>query len=92
MFASYGKASSSTSMLFVSQQAADEGIKEKLSLNSLIGIAKNCRTIKKADMKLNDWQPNIEVDSQTYQVRANGHLLICEPASVLPMAQRYFLF
>lgn len=92
MFASYGKASSSTSMLFVSQQAADEGIKEKLSLNSQIGIAKNCRTIKKADMKLNDWQPNIEVDSQTYQVRANGHLLICEPASVLPMAQRYFLF
>ncbi|MDP2573595.1 urease subunit alpha [Vibrio penaeicida] len=92
MFASYGKASSSTSMLFVSQQAADEGIKERLSLNSQIGIAKNCRAIKKADMKLNDWQPNIEVDSQTYQVRANGHLLICEPASVLPMAQRYFLF
>ncbi|WP_104399514.1 urease subunit alpha [Vibrio penaeicida] len=92
MFASYGKAASSTSMLFVSQQAADEGINERLSLSSQIGIAKNCRSIKKADMKLNNWQPNIEVDSQTYQVRANGQLLICEPASELPMAQRYFLF
>jgi urease subunit alpha len=43
-------------------------------------------------MKLNDWQPNIEVDSQTYQVRADGELLVCEPADVLPMAQKYFLF
>jgi urease subunit alpha len=48
--------------------------------------------VKKADMVLNDWQPNIEVDPQTYEVRANGELLTCEPANVLPMAQRYFLF
>jgi urease subunit alpha len=92
MFGSYGKASQNTSMLFVSQAAADAGIASQLGLGSLIGVAKQCRTISKADMKLNDWQPNIEVDSQTYQVRADGELLVCEPAEVLPMAQRYFLF
>ncbi|USD63481.1 urease subunit alpha [Vibrio sp. SCSIO 43140] len=92
MFGSYGKASQNTSMLFVSQAAADADIAAQLGLGSLIGVAKQCRTISKADMKLNDWQPNIEVDSQTYQVRADGELLVCEPAEVLPMAQRYFLF
>ncbi len=92
MFGSYGKASNNTSMLFVSQAASDAGVTAELGLQSLIGVAKQCRTISKADMKLNDWQPNIEVDSQTYQVRADGELLICEPADVLPMAQRYFLF
>ncbi|EGU56822.1 urease subunit alpha [Vibrio nigripulchritudo ATCC 27043] len=92
MFGSYGKAASSTSMLFVSQQAADDGVAQNIGLTSQIGIAKACRSIRKVDMKLNDWQPTIEVDSQTYQVRANGQLLTCEPASVLPMAQRYFLF
>ncbi|MCL9776838.1 urease subunit alpha [Vibrio methylphosphonaticus] len=92
MFGSYGKASQNTSMLFVSQAAQDAGIASELGLGSLIGVAKQCRTISKADMKLNDWQPNIEVDSQTYQVRADGELLVCEPAEVLPMAQRYFLF
>jgi urease subunit alpha len=92
MFGSYGKASQNTSMLFVSQAAQDAGIASELGLGSLIGVAKHCRTISKADMKLNDWQPNIEVDSQTYQVRADGELLVCEPAEVLPMAQRYFLF
>lgn len=92
MFGSYGKASNNTSMLFLSQAASDAGVAAELGLQSLIGVAKQCRTISKADMKLNDWQPNIEVDSQTYQVRADGELLICEPADVLPMAQRYFLF
>lgn len=92
MFGSYGKASQNTSMLFVSQAAQDAGIASELGLGSLIGVAKQCRTISKSDMKLNDWQPNIEVDSQTYQVRADGELLVCEPADVLPMAQRYFLF
>jgi urease subunit alpha len=92
MFGSYGKASQNTSMLFVSASAKSAGIDEQLGLQSLIGIAKGCRTITKCDMVLNDWQPNIEVDSQTYQVRANGELLVCEPAEVLPMAQRYFLF
>ncbi len=93
MFGSYGKASQNTSMLFVSGLAKSAGISEQLGLQSLIGgVAKGCRNISKADMVLNDWQPNIEVDSQTYQVRADGELLVCEPADVLPMAQRYFLF
>ncbi|GAL10794.1 urease alpha subunit [Vibrio astriarenae] len=92
MFGSYGKASQNTSMLFVSQQAKQDNIAEQLGLQSLIGEVSHCRDISKADMKLNDWMPKIEVDSQTYQVRADGELLVCEPAEVLPMAQRYFLF
>ena len=92
MFGSYGKASQKTSMLFVSKQAKHLGIDSQLELGSLIGVVKNCRNIRKSDMKLNSWQPNIEVDAQTYQVRADGELLICEPATELPMAQRYFLF
>lgn len=92
MFGSYGKAVQSTSMLFLSQQAITEEVAHRLELKSLIGTVKNCRTVCKADMLLNDWQPHIEVDSQTYQVRADGELLVCEPAEVLPMAQRYFLF
>ena len=55
-------------------------------------MVKNCRNITKADMVLNDYQPVIEVDSQTYEVRADGELLTCEPATELPLAQRYFLF
>lgn len=92
MFGSYGKASQNTSMLFVSQAAQQAGIASELGLGSRIGVVSHCRDISKADMELNDWQPNIEVDSQTYQVRADGELLVCEPAEVLPMAQRYFLF
>jgi urease subunit alpha len=57
-----------------------------------VGTVKNTRTIGKADLKLNDYQPVMEVCPQTYQVRADGELLVCEPAVVLPMAQRYFLF
>lgn len=92
MFGSYGKASQNTSMLFVSQEAQRAGIAEQLGLGSQIGVVSHCRDISKAYMRLNDWQPKIEVDSQTYQVRADGELLVCEPADVLPMAQRYFLF
>ncbi|WP_281629582.1 urease subunit alpha [Vibrio sp. St2] len=92
MFGSYGKASQNTSMLFVSQEAQRTGIAQQLGLGSQIGVVSHCRDISKADMRLNDWQPKIEVDSQTYQVRADGELLVCEPADVLPMAQRYFLF
>ena len=57
----------------------------------LVGVS-GCRTVTKADMVLNDYQPVMEVDPQTYEVRADGELLTCEPATVLPMAQRYFLF
>ncbi|MDK9761402.1 urease subunit alpha [Vibrio sp. D420a] len=92
MFGSSGKASQNTSMLFVSKEAKAQNIDKQLGLKSLIGVVSNCRNISKADMKLNNWMPKIEVDSQTYQVRADGQLLECEPAKELPMAQRYFLF
>lgn len=92
MFGSFGQASKKTSMLFISKLAKEQNLPQQIGLQSLIGVAKDCRNISKSDMKLNDWQPEIEVDSQTYQVRADGELLTCEPAEVLPMAQRYFLF
>lgn len=92
MFGAYGRAMQSTRMTFLSGLAIRSGIPEQLGLNSLIGEVKNCRSVKKEHMVHNAWQPLIEVDSQTYQVRANGELLTCEPAAVLPMAQRYFLF
>ena len=92
MFGALGRAMQSTRMTFLSGLAIRSGLPAQLGLNSLIGEVKNCRSVKKAHMIHNDWQPLIEVDSQTYQVRANGELLTCEPASVLPMAQRYFLF
>ncbi|PCJ31163.1 MAG: urease subunit alpha [Gammaproteobacteria bacterium] len=92
MFASLAGARHATRMTFISQAAAQEGIVNKLGLKSLIGVVKNCRNIGKADMVLNDYQPNIDVDPQTYQVCADGDELHCEPASELPLAQRYFLF
>ena len=92
MFAAYGKAKFSTCMTFMSQAAIKAGSDEQLGLQRMIGAVKNCRSIRKSDMVHNNWQPDIEVDPQTYEVRANGELLTCEPAEVLPMAQRYFLF
>ena len=92
MFGALGRAMQSTRMTFLSGLAIRSGLPAQLGLNSLIGEVKNCRSVKKAHMIHNNWQPLIEVDSQTYQVRANGELLTCEPAAVLPMAQRYFLF
>lgn len=92
MFGAFGGALAATSMTFMSQAAIAEGVAEKLGLRSLLGTCRNCRAIGKKDMILNDYLPKIEVDSQTYEVRADGMLLTCEPAKVLPMAQRYFLF
>jgi urease subunit alpha len=92
MFGSYGKAVGATSMTFVSQVAHDSGIGDRLGLQKQIMPVKNTRQLSKCDMKLNDLLPHIEVDPETYEVRANGELLTCEPATVLPMAQRYFLF
>ncbi len=92
MFGAFGKAKHATTMTFLSQAGYNAGVHQQLGLQSLIGVVKNCRTISKASMIHNDYQPVIEVDSQTYQVRADGELLICEPASELPLAQRYFLF
>jgi urease subunit alpha len=79
-------------MTFVSQSAEQAGALHKLDLKRRIGVAREVRSVRKKDMVLNDYQPEIEVDPQTYEVRADGQLLTCEPAKVLPMAQRYFLF
>lgn len=92
MFASFGGAIASTSLTFISQVAQQLDIKSKLGLQKPTVVVKNTRTITKADMKLNAYTPKIDVDPETYEVRADGELLTCEPASVLPMAQRYFLF
>ncbi|OOZ15537.1 urease subunit alpha [Solemya velum gill symbiont] len=92
MFGALGGARSATTMTFMSNAAIQAGIAGQLGLRNMIGEVKNCRSVKKADMALNSYQPTIEVDSQTYEVRADGELLTCEPATVLPMAQRYFLF
>ncbi|MGB0224512.1 MAG: urease subunit alpha [Marinobacterium sp.] len=92
MFASIGKAAQSTSMTFLSQAAVAAGMAEELGLQSMIGVVKGCRTATKDQMVHNDWQPDIQVDPQTYEVTADGMTLTCEPAEILPMAQRYFLF
>lgn len=92
MFGAMGGAVSQTCLTFVSQTALDAGIKENLGLNKQIASVKNTRSVRKKDMLLNTYQPTIEVDSQTYEVRADGILLTCEPVDLLPLAQRYFLF
>lgn len=92
MFGAYGRARNATSMTFISQSAQRSGITDKYQLKNLIGVVKNCRNVKKQHMIHNTYEPHVEVDPQTYKVRADGELLICEPADVLPMAQRYFLF
>lgn len=92
MFGSYGSAMNNTSVTFVSQASLDLGVPEKLGLQRRTVAVKGTRNIGKADMVHNSGTPKIEVDPQTYEVRADGVLLTCEPASVLPMAQKYFLF
>lgn len=92
MFGSFGGAIAATSLTFVSQAAMDLGVAAQIGLTSAIAAVANCRNLSKADMKLNDYQPRMEVNPETYEVRADGELLTCEPAEVLPMAQRYFLF
>ena len=92
MFGALGAARFNTSMTFLSQASFDAGVVEKLGLKSLIGIVKKCRTVTKSSMIHNDYQPKIEVDSQTYEVKADGVLLTCEPANEVALAQRYFLF
>lgn len=92
MFGAFGGSRHATSMSFVCQAAFKAGIGSQLGLRSLLGVSKGCRSLTKKDMVLNAYMPTIEVDSQTYEVRADGQLLTCEPASILPLAQRYFLF
>jgi len=92
MFGSFGSAAAQTSMTFLSQAAVDKNVPEIAGMTRLVGVCKNTRNIGKKDMIHNGWMPNIEVDPQTYEVRANGELLTCEPATELPLAQRYTLF
>lgn len=91
MFASYGGSRHATSITFISQAAFEAGVPEQLGLKKQIGVVKGCREVQKTDLIHNGYLPNIEVDPQNYQVKADGQLLWCEPAAVLPMAQRYFL-
>ncbi|WP_298013591.1 urease subunit alpha [uncultured Aquabacterium sp.] len=92
MFGSFGGALQRTSLTFMSQAAIAAGLPEQYGLKKTIVGVKGCRTVKKADMVHNHYLPKMEIDAQTYQVRADGQLLVCEPATELPMAQRYFLF
>jgi urease subunit alpha len=92
MFGALGRAALSTSVTFVSKAALDAGVPQRLQLGRRAVAVKRCRSIGKRDMILNDALPRIEVDPETYEVRADGERLTSEPAAVLPMAQRYFLF
>jgi urease subunit alpha len=93
MFAAFGKAVTNSSVTFVSRAALDAGLRTKLGVDKEMVAVENTRGgIGKASMKLNDATPHIDVDPETYEVRADGELITCEPATVLPMAQRYFLF
>ncbi|MBD1861149.1 MULTISPECIES: urease subunit alpha [Trichocoleus] len=92
MFGSFGGAIAATSLTFVSQAALAQGIPAQLKLQKPAVAVSNTRQLSKRDLKLNDLLPHMEVDPETYEVRADGELLTCEPATVLPMAQRYFLF
>ncbi len=92
MFGAQGKANASTSLTFVSKAALDAGIKDLLHLEKTVVAASNTRLIRKKDLHLNTYQPHIDVDPQTYEVRADGELLTCKPAATVPMAQKYFLF
>ena len=92
MFGAYGGAVGMNSLLFVSATSLEHGALDELRLAKQLSAVRDCRTVTKADMVHNDWLPEIEVDSETYEVRANGEILTCEPMAVLPMAQRYSLF
>jgi urease subunit alpha len=92
MFGSFGRVLQATSLTFVSGIALKNEVGDQLGLKKRLAEVHDCRTAKKADMVHNSWTPKMEIDAQTYRVRADGELLTCDPATVLPMAQRYFLF
>jgi urease subunit alpha len=92
MFGSLGRARGATSLAFVSQRAVDEGQLETLALSKTISAVRRCRSIGKKDMQLNDAVPRIQVDPETYEVRADGELLLSAPSACLPLAQLYSLF
>jgi urease subunit alpha len=92
MFGAFGGAVAKTSLTFVSQAGLNAGIGERFGLAKQLSAVRNIRGVRKQHMVHNSYTPKMEVDAQTYTVRADGQLLTCEPATVLPMAQRYFLF
>ncbi|MEO8297651.1 MAG: amidohydrolase family protein, partial [Burkholderiales bacterium] len=92
MFGSFGRVTAATSISFVSQASLVLGQAQAYGLSKKLAAVKNCRNVGKAQMLLNNYAPVMEIDAQTYTVRADGQLLTCEPATELPMAQRYFLF
>jgi urease subunit alpha len=92
MFGAFGRALASSCVTFVSKAAAQDNVARKLGLQRRVLPVGGIRKIGKKQMVLNDATPDVEVDPETYEVRADGELLTCEPATVLPMAQRYFLF
>jgi urease subunit alpha len=93
MFGAFGRARTASSVVFTSKAAAQSGLRKKLGIQKDFFAVQNTRgKISKKSMIHNDATPDIEVDPETYEVRADGELLTCAPAEVLPMAQRYFLF
>jgi urease subunit alpha len=92
MFGAFGKALTASSLVFVSKAAAKSDLRKRLGVEKQFVAVEHTRDINKKSMIHNDATPDIEVDPETYEVRADGELLTCAPAEVLPMAQRYFLF
>ncbi len=92
MFGSMGRNVHHSAVTFVSQAAQSNDIRSALGLNKQTLAVENTRNIGKSDMIMNAATPEIEVNPETYEVRANGELLTCEPATEVPMAQRYFMF
>ncbi|MCB1766869.1 MAG: amidohydrolase family protein, partial [Candidatus Competibacteraceae bacterium] len=92
MFGAFGGALAATCLTFVSKAALNSGALDTLGLHRMLAAVRDTRTVSKRDLIHNDALPKIDVDPQTYEVRADGVLLTCEPAAILPLAQRYFLF
>ena len=92
MFGAFGRAAGMTSIAFVSKLAKQKNVGKAYGLTKRVEAVKGCRKVGKKDLKWNNAMPKITVDPETYEVRADGELLTCEPAKVLPLAQRYQLF
>ena len=92
MFGAFGSALAATSLIFLPGAAIDAGIVSALGLRKRVGVVRGTRNIGKKDLIHNDYLPKMEVNPQTYEVRADGMLLTCEPVDILPLAQRYYLF
>ena len=92
MFGQFGGSLFDNSIIFVSEAFNKSSLRDELEINKLTETVIGTRNISKDDMLLNNYCPSIEVDPETYEVKADGKLLTCEPAEILPMSQRYFLY